>query len=182
MLQLLDEQILSCTKCELHVNGHAKPYWIEDARYIIVGEAPGLTEIQQCTPFVGKAGEILWNTMKRYCLYREDFLIINSVNCRPVDGNKNGKPTPTQMRLCKSWIDKYLYVLQPTKILLLGKYAVETMWSPVRSIISINSDVAVNKVYGAWMMFSVHPAFCIYNENQGKKLLEESIRKFSELL
>ena len=180
MLQLLDEQILSCTKCALHCNGHAKPFWCEDSRYVIVGEAPGKDEITKNTPFVGQAGKILWETMASYALYRKDFLIINSVNCRPVFGNKNGKPNDVQMDLCKPWIRKYLYVMESSKILLLGKYAVHTMFGDIRSIVSKNGEI-VSSNNSTVMVISVHPAYCIYNENHGRKLLNESIKKFSEI-
>jgi DNA polymerase len=60
---------------------------------VFVLEAPGKQEVLCGTPVVGKAGKKLWDIAAKYQLYRDNFAIINTVNCRPIDGTKNGKPT-----------------------------------------------------------------------------------------
>lgn len=97
MLTLLDGQVQSCTQCNLHVGGRAKPYWTNRSMCGLFLEAPGKEEVIQNTPVVGAAGKKLWQELHNVGLEREDFLIVNSVNCFvsgrvkvfTVDGYKN---------------------------------------------------------------------------------------------
>lgn len=181
MLQLLDGQILSCMKCQLFSGGRAKPFYSPQSRYAIWGEAPGRDEVYQNSPFVGPAGKILWEVMLRYGFSRDDFLIINSVNCRPVVAGKNGKPNGEQMTLCRIWVRKYLHVLQPEKVILFGSFAVASVYGDCNGIINMNGKILWNDEFGFHTITSVHPAYVIYNEEKGKNLLEESIKKFKEM-
>jgi uracil-DNA glycosylase len=179
MLELLDEMILKCEKCSLFENGRAKPYWTKNSRYAIIGEAPGADEVKEGTPFIGKAGNILWDALGEYKLSRSDFLIINSANCRPKVGNKNGKPTKIQMERCKPWIVKYLKVIKPEKILILGNYALETMLNE-GNILERNGELTRLDEFNCYVYKSVHPAYCIYNKENGVDMLRKSIKIFRE--
>ena len=182
MLYLLDGMVSQCTKCDLYKNGRAKPYWTEKSEYMIVGEAPGGDEVDRNEPFVGKAGSVLWSVMEEQGFRKEQFLIINTVNCRPVDGKKNGKPTPEQSLQCKEWLRKYFSVLQPLKIMLLGSYAVKAVLNLDMSIVANNGTVE-----SIWLdnkfphvavpaIISVHPAYTIYAKEKGMELLRESVK------
>jgi uracil-DNA glycosylase family 4 len=136
-------------------------------------------EVEENKPFIGKAGNILWDTMADFDLKRSDFLIINSVNCRPVDGNKNGKPTKEQMDICYPWIRKYLKVLDPEKILTLGNYALWSMFKQ-EGISKRNGEIERLYEFNVNAYKSVHPAFCIYNREEGIEKLRYSIESFKE--
>lgn len=177
MLHLLDGVVSKCEICSLFQNGRAKPYWAESSRYAIIGEAPGFDEVRENSPFVGKAGKILWDIMEQNNFHREDFLIINSVNCRPVIGNRNGKPTNMQMEQCRPWIRKYLKVLKPEAILLLGGYALFTILGK-NDIMKHNGEKFYSKEFDCSILCSVHPAYIIYNPKGGEQMLRESIEKF----
>jgi len=182
-LNLLDNMIGECFMCTLCQNGRTKPYWTEDSNYVIIGEAPGRDEVENNEPFVGKAGSILWKLMEKHGFQKEQFLIINSVNCRPMDGKKNGKPTPEQMTLCKKWLNMYLKVLMPLRGMMLGSYAQQTITNESsNSVVLSNSAVVMMRTESLTVPFipmirSVHPAYSIYSP-KGEELLEESILKF----
>lgn len=181
MLELLDIQIQSCEECELCLNGRARPAWTEKSAYAIIGEGPGADEVKENTPFIGRAGAVLWEKLELYGYNREDFLIINSVNCRAIDGRTNGKPTDRQMEICRKWMVKYLKVLKPRKILILGGYALSTAIGGNKSgILKVNSVSVFSEVFNATCVISVHPAFSLYNPS-GAELLSESIKKFKEI-
>jgi len=125
------------------------------------------------------AGEILAEYMAKYGFRKEQFLIINSVNCRPVDGNKNGKPTPREVSVCHSWVRKYLKVVQPEKVLILGNYAKGSMKHGYSGILSNNGTVMSSRVlYDTMEVLYVHPAYCIYNKEDGRKKIDYAINKF----
>lgn len=179
MLELLDGMVQSCEKCSLYEHGRAKPHWTEHTKYAIIGEAPGADEVKENKPFIGKAGNALWEIMGEFKLSRRDFLIVNSVNCRPVNGNKNGKPTKIQMEACKPWIVKYLKVVKPEKVLILGNYALETMLNE-GGISSRSGELSFLEDFGCYAYKCVHPAYAIYNKEKGIEMLRTSIRIFKE--
>lgn len=181
-LRLLDNMIGECKECPLYHNGRAKPYWTDKSSYVIVGEAPGKTEIEENEPFIGTAGKILWDIMEKNGFKKEQFLIINAINCRPVDGNRNGKPTQEQMEICHKWVMRYINVLLPLRGILLGAYAQRSLLKEDNSVTKCNATAAPLIVENFNSPFvpvirSVHPAYALYNE-EGKRLLEESILKF----
>jgi uracil-DNA glycosylase len=180
MLQLLNSQISQCEDCELFNNGRCTPYYSKSSKFMIIGEAPGANEVKSNMPFIGTAGNHLWSLMVKYDLNRNDFLIINTVNCRPVDGNRNGKPNSLQLQACEKWFRKYVKVMQPKAILSLGGYAMSRITGVSDGIMRMNSSVSEYK--GIPVVFSVHPAMCIYRGDDGRRLLERSIKEFKEVI
>jgi len=195
MLVLLDNKIRVCKKCDLHNNGRCKPFYTKESRYAIIGEAPGSNEVRDNEPFTGAAGDILWETMADHGLEKDKFLIINSVNCRPVDENqswKNGKPTEDQQDCCREWVRKYIRVFEPEKILVLGNYAMYSALGHGQGIMKLNATIIdenqVNFALAGTLgydnapyVLSVHPAFCIYRKDEGLQMLSESIARFKEI-
>lgn len=181
MLELLDEQFQNCVKCSLYTNGKCPPYWTIHSKYAIVGEGPGENEVYNREPFIGKAGRHLWSIMSEFGLKKQQFLIVNSVNCRPIDGNKNGKPTQPQQDACRMWLRKYIKVVKPEKILILGNYAMNTMIGESMGIMNLNGIKEFNNEFQANYVLSVHPSMCIYKGYDGKRMLRESIGIFKDI-
>jgi uracil-DNA glycosylase family 4 len=184
MLQLLDKQVSSCTSCGLHDNGTAIPYWTPYSRYAIIGEAPGANEVRQQTPFVGASGEILTSALEKYKFESKDFLIVNTVQCRPVRGNTNGKPNEAQIKECQRHLRRYLKIVNPEKILCLGNYAKYIFTGNYYGILkergSFNEHRIENDGTVFPVLFTIHPAYCIYNREDGTGLLERDIKLFKE--
>jgi DNA polymerase len=179
MLKLLDEKILKCEKCGLYKNGRCKPYYnTKTVKYVIIGEAPGKNEVEQGIPFIGKAGNILWTSMEKFGLKREDFLIINSVNCRALNGKKNGKPTKEQKNLCFDWVRKYIKVLDPDNCIILGAHALSLFSEDVK-ITDYCGETLMFEGFSSRFIINIHPAYCLYDSSKIEKF-EDSIRKFKE--
>ena len=53
---------------------------------VLVGEAPGATEIVEGEPFRGPAGDVLWRAVSEARLLEGDLFVTNSVACRPTHG------------------------------------------------------------------------------------------------
>lgn len=181
MLELLDGMISECTKCTLYSGGRTKPYWTPMSIYGAVGEAPGKQEVEDNEPFVGKAGDILGEVMSKHGFRKEQFLIINSVNCRPLVDGRNGKPNIEQTESCYQWIRKYFTVLKPEKIITFGNFAKGTMGGSYSGIVSQNGNFFQNEHFTVPMIASVHPAYCIYNEEDGVKQINYAIGRFRHL-
>jgi len=183
MLELLCGQIKNCVRCGLYSpGGRCRPFYTPASKYVIVGEAPGAVEVKQNKPFSGQAGNILWETIYNNKLKLIDFAVINSVNCRPVDSHyRNMKPTLDQAKACNQWVRKFIKVIEPEKVLILGNYAMSTMLNRISGIVQFNALEGSLKEYdNTPYVLSVHPAYAIYNKAEGQKRLNEAIKKFAE--
>jgi len=181
MLVLLDKMISQCTDCELHTGGRVKPYWTPMSTLAALGEAPGKDEVDSNEPFVGKAGEILGNAMAKSGFRKDQFLIINSVNCRPVENGRNGKPKVEHIESCKKWVNKYIRVVKPEKMIAFGNFAKGSLNGSFTGIVKYNGWIEPVSSYGIHVVYSVHPAYCIYQGDVGKVMLKKSIEKFRDL-
>lgn len=190
LLTLLDDQVINCHKCSLYKNGNAKPFWSPFSKYAIIGEAPGFNEVKGDEPFVGQAGKILTDMLFRFGYRKSDFLIINSVNCRPTQFNplthvaKNAKPKRSELESCRDWLRKYLKIVNPEKILCLGNYAKYYFTDSIDGIMTQRGtfrQFSLDDTTGSYpVLFTVHPAFLLYNEEVGLPALEEDIKLFKE--
>jgi len=180
MLELLDDLVGKCTDCDLYKGGRVKPYWTPMSLFLGLGEAPGKNEVEENEPFVGKAGKILGKAMAKQGFRKEEFSLINSVNCRPVSAGSNGKPTFKQVATCRKWVRKYIKVLNPAKIIAFGNYARGSVTGNFHGIVKYNGCVEVH-YDDRYVTYSVHPAYCIYQQDNGMELLESSIRTFRDL-
>lgn len=120
LLQDIAEQIITCTRCELHhlrknaVPGVGNPH----SKIMFIGEGPGFHENEQGLPFVGAAGTFLDELLAQAGLKREDVFITNVVKCRP-PGNRD--PEPNELEACKAYLDQQMTAINPDVIVTLGR-------------------------------------------------------------
>ncbi len=177
MLGLLEKQLSKCRKCDIHINGQVKPFWTPDYKGMaIVSEAPGREDVNNNTPF-SCTDNILMEVLSKYDIHRDHCFIINTVNCRPVEGLKNRNPSALEMEMCKPWMNKYFGVLKPKKVLLLGNHALGSILGESGVVSKNNTTTVVN---GITYVRSVHPAYAIYNRSSGLQMLENSVKSFAE--
>jgi len=184
LLELLDEQILSCNECDLWTGGCCKPSYTKNSSFVAVGEAPGEEEVGKM-PFIGKAGKLLWKIAEPIGFQRSDFLIVNSVNCRPIDEDGyNGKPTEEQTETCDEWVRKYIRIIRPEKIILMGTYAVKKFFPQYKSgLTKRNGTIEHLEYHGLTIkaILSVHPAYGLYNKLAGIPMLKNSLEVFKNV-
>lgn len=78
----------SCKICPYSMvgQGFCPDYKGENAKIALLLEAPGATEVIENSPLMGRAGELMWEKIVPYAgLTRKDFLISNTIRCRPPD-------------------------------------------------------------------------------------------------
>ena len=93
----------------------------QDAKVVLVGEAPGASEDEQGIPFVGRAGELLDQMLASAArLRREDVYIANVLKCRP-PGNRD--PRPEEVQLCSPYLREQIRSIWPDVIMTMGNPA-----------------------------------------------------------
>jgi len=90
----------------------------------ILAEAPGETETQTKIPLTGNAGKELDKLLEIAGIEREKCRITNVVKCHP-PGNRD--PNTKEIRSCRRLLDEELAKYKPTKIITLGKFALEAV-------------------------------------------------------
>ena len=89
----LRAMVAACTRCVLHAGRTQTVFGVgrRDARWMIIGEAPGAEEDRRGEPFVGRAGQLLDSMLRALGLRREQVYIANVLKCRP-PGNRDPRP------------------------------------------------------------------------------------------
>lgn len=180
-LESIDLELQNCQLCDLYRNGRAKPYWTDKSKYMLILEAPGKEEVEYNETLIGKTGRLFWNIMSEYQFLKEDFIILNSVNCRVLNGRKNGKPSELHREKCRVWLKLYIKSFKPEKIMVLGNYALHTItgeWG-IGKFYNSNKLMTEMDLFGikTKVIRSYHPSALIYDRKK-----EDQLRKSIEIL
>jgi len=126
----------TCTACELYraatqtVFGEGP----NDASVMLVGEQPGDREDRSGHPFVGPAGSVLDEALKRAEIDREAVYITNAVkHFRNEQRGKrriHKKPALAHVRACRPWLEAELSLIRPRVVVALGATAVQALLPP----------------------------------------------------
>jgi uracil-DNA glycosylase len=156
----------SCTRCPLHahatqvVPGEGPPH----ARLLIVGEQPGDHEDIAGKPFVGPAGNLLDEALRRAGLVREDCYLTNAVKhfkFEPRGKRRIHKsPLASEIDACRFWLDQERARLQPQITLALGATAARGILGRSVSVTEVRSTFWPLPD-GSELLVTVHPAYLL---------------------
>ena len=96
---------------------------------VLVGEAPGKDEVREGRPFVGAAGKILDDFLKRSGIPRDQLYITNSVKYRLArpgkrEGTLSNRPVKKfELEYCSFWLRSELEIIRPALVVTLGNTA-----------------------------------------------------------
>ena len=186
----ITEKVRNCKNCEFYSNGKAYPFFGKQAKYLMIGEAPHVEEIKQGFPFVGDSGETMWKFIKSTInLDREDFIILNSVMCKPTVplGKTVGKPKKENIDLCLIKSTNALQYLNSEwgikHILSLGNYAKYIFTGNNTGIESKSGSSENINYFGNEFIvtYCIHPASILHNPSNKTKF-EQSLISFKEVI
>lgn len=143
----------------------------EDARFMLVGEAPGETEVEQGEPFVGRAGEKLDEVLHKIGVEREELYITNLVKVRPPE---NRDPKRGEIDAWKPLLEKEIETVQPEIVVTLGNFASRELLDTDEGITSVHGRILSRN--GRKIMPTFHPAATLYDRSKTPEL-EEDLRK-----
>lgn len=118
----------------------------EDAKLLIIGEAPGGEEDRAGKPFVGPAGQLLDKMLASIGLDRTMVRIINAVPWRP-PGNRT--PTETEIGLCLPFLHRHISLMEPLGIVTLGAVA-------SKAILGTAAQAGIRRIRGQWQSASIN--------------------------
>src|SRR5215207_4616361 len=133
---LLDEHaraLSACRRCQFHdpailpvVSASREPL------AMLVGQAPGKTEVVDRRPFAGRAGKTLFRWLADVgiaeSVARRRIYIAAMTRCFPGSsptGRGDRVPTPAQISSCSTWLDAEIAMIRPRVIIPVGRLAIE---------------------------------------------------------
>lgn len=165
----LQQAVAHCRACDLCQSRTNTVFGTGDtqARWLVVGEAPGENEDLQGEPFVGAAGQLLDNMLKAVGLNRtgsgaQGVYIANVLKCRP-PANRN--PQPQEVAQCEPYLRRQVELLQPRIILALGRFAAQSL---LQATVPDVATIPLGKLrghlhhyQGVPVVVSYHPAYLL---------------------
>ena len=107
-------------------------------RAMLVGQAPGKTEIVDRKPFAGRAGKTLFRWLDQAGIdeatARERIYIAAMTRCFPgpsPSGRGDRVPSPRERQLCSSWLEDELRIIRPPLLIPVGRLAIDRFLGPL---------------------------------------------------
>ena len=167
----LAQTVSQCTACGLCKSRTQTVFGVGDrqAPWMLVGEAPGAEEDARGEPFVGQAGRLLDNMLAALRLRRGDGVYIaNVLKCRP-PSNRN--PEPHEVAACEPYLKRQIALIQPRLILVLGRFAAQSLLGTDASIASLRGKV--HRYAGVPLIVTYHPAYLLRTLDDKAKAWED---------
>ena len=157
---VLRTEVMACTQCELHRSRTQAVFGVglQDARLMIIGEAPGGEEDRQGEPFVGPAGQLLNAMLRAIGFPRDQVYIANVLKCRPP---RNRDPRPEEASACSGYLDRQIELVGPRALLAVGRISAQWL---------LQTDNPVGRLRGAVhrygqraipLVVTYHPAYLL---------------------
>ena len=163
----LRDAVAGCQACALCQSRKQTVFGVGDrqARWMIVGEAPGEQEDLSGEPFVGAAGQLLDSMLRALSLTRRDdgpepaaqrVYIANTLKCRPP---RNRNPQPSELAACEPFLMRQLALLQPRLIVAMGRFAVQALLRSSDPVGKLRGQV--HQYQGVPLVVTYHPAYLL---------------------
>jgi DNA polymerase len=178
--------ILSCTRCRLHLSRRkAVPgSGRRDTEILFIGEAPGATEDEMGLPFVGAAGKLLDSVLEEIGIRRNEIYITNVVKCRPPN---NRQPERDEIEACSIYLESQILLIRPKIIVTLGAIAGEWVCRRMEirwlGVTKMRGHIYRGKLLGLEVTFipTYHPAAILRNRGNLEDLKRDLRTAIDEL-
>ncbi len=168
----LEKAVSACTACDLHRGRTQTVFGTGDrnARWMVVGEAPGAEEDRQGEPFVGRAGQLLNAMLEAAGAPRERVYIANTLKCRPPD---NRDPKADELAACRAFLDRQIALVEPELILVVGRIAAQALLASDQPIGKLRGTVHRYGERGTPLVATYHPAYLLRSPSQKRRAWDD---------
>lgn len=176
----LNELKIECEKCERCELCRSRTRLVfgdgvENAKVMLIGEAPGKDEDEQGKPFVGRSGKLLTETLAQAGLSRtNNVYIANMVKCRPPE---NRDPKTDEKEACINYLLKQIELVNPKIVLCLGRVSASYFLGKDFKVTKQHGEIF--EIDGRQFSATFHPAAILRNINN-KPLFDADIEKIAK--
>ena len=143
-------RLTACRRCELAPDIVPIASSARRPRAMLIGQAPGKTEMSGGQPFAGRAGRTLFRWLHDAGLDERtarDWLYISAITrCYPGPhraGRGDRVPSQAERERCSDWLAEELRIIRPRVIVPVGKLAIERLLGarPLDQVVGREHDV-----------------------------------------
>ncbi len=183
LLEKLYQELKNCQKCSLAstrtqvVCGEGNI----NSNVFLIGLAPGKDEDKKGRMFVGRAGKVLDELLKKASLHRSYFYMSNLIKCMLPN---NRPPKKTEIEACTPYLDEEIEIINPDVLVPLGFFATKYIFSKYGISCKIEMNSICGKIFFAEnkkIMPLHHPASLLYSPNL-KSIMERTYIKLKNFL
>lgn len=176
----LEKEVAACTACNLCKTRTQTVFGVgsQQAKLLIIGEAPGAQEDLQGQPFVGRAGHLLDAMLQAIGLHRSQVYIANILKCRPPN---NRDPDLQEVAKCTPFLQRQLALIQPTLILALGRIAAHYLLNTTTPLSRMRGQQFYYGEQKTPLLVTFHPAYLLRSPREKAKAYND-LQKVVELL
>lgn len=151
-IRILGQEMRACRKC-LAAGYAITPGAVfsgpAPAPFMLVGQAPGVTEVRAKRPFNASSGRRLFAWLAEAgfeeTAFRRHYYMTAVTKCYPgrhPNGKGDRKPSRAEQKLCRPFLDREIALVQPNVLLAVGSLAIETLLGQ-----KLRLDQAVGRVF-----------------------------------
>ena len=176
----------ACRRCPLHehatqvVPGEGPP----TAPLMMVGEQPGDTEDLKGRPFVGPAGQLLDESLRRAGIDRSAVFLTNAVKHFKftLKGRRrlHQSPGTSEIAACRWWSEREIALVRPRLLVALGATAAESLTGSRKDVLRRRGAIEEGRD-GLPVFLTVHPSFLLRLSDRAEQE-EETGRFVADLL
>lgn len=149
---------------------------------MLIGQAPGVTELEVRKPFAGRAGRELFRWMAGIGIGEEEFrdrvYMTAITKCFPgrTVGSGDRRPSRQEVNLCAPFLEAQLALIRPKAILLVGSMAIERYFPRTSLDLLIGKEIEQD---GVLYIPLPHPSGASrwLNDHEHRELLRQALEK-----
>jgi len=129
---------------------------------VLVGEAPGRSEVSDGRPFSGPSGKLLDATLAEVGSSREAVYITNTVLCRPTDAQGNdAPPAPAAVRACSQRLAAEVRSVGSSVVVAVGGTAATALTGAAK-VSDVVGALHFSEPLGRYVLPTYHPAAVLH--------------------
>ncbi|MGC8571662.1 MAG: uracil-DNA glycosylase family protein [Candidatus Micrarchaeia archaeon] len=148
-----------------------------NAEIMLLGQAPGKNEDENRRPFIGMAGKLLDEILKKNKIKRDKVYITSIVQFFPP---LNRAPTDEEINYCMPYLKRQIQIIKPKIIVLLGNIASKSV-ADVVNVFKNHGKIIESSEYNCKLFITIHPAAAV-RIKKNISILEEDFKKLKNLI
>lgn len=188
-LQQLKLDIKQCRACEMCNNNPPGTYPVpgegnENAIIMIIGICPGIEEVYNNMPFIGRSGKLLRKTLAANLIEPKKYYISNIAKCVSRKGNINVDPPQEFQRICyDKWLKNEINIIKPKVIMTLGSIPLKILAN-----IKLNNGIKdapikiVSNTHEYWLIPNYHPSYIMQHGRNKFNIFNTQIDLINKVL
>jgi len=146
------------------------------APILLVGESPGVDELEEGRPFFGRSGRLLKKTLREYGIPEDLCFFANSARCMINKDALTQKQINSILVSCRPSLETIIHHIKPKVIVTLGAIALQQLLN-IKGVKKARGNFYRSDEFDSWVIPNWHPAYILRNANE-----EDNFRRVFAIL